>query len=83
MAEMTHRTSVSRGAILRQFGDAVRQLRGARGWSQEDLAERCGLDRTYLGGVERGERNVGLINLVRIAVALDVDPSKLVAGLGR
>ena len=49
--------------------------------SQEDLALACELDRTYIGGIERGERNVGLLNLVRVARVLGVRPSELVAEL--
>lgn len=56
--------------ILEQFGDAVRERRRQMGLSQEELADRAGLDRTYLGGVERGERNVSLINIHAIAAAL-------------
>lgn len=62
---------------LRIFGRRVRHLREVLGWSQEDLAERCMLHRTYLGGVERGERNLGLLNIVAIARALNVSPSEL------
>ena len=58
-------------------GLAVRALRLRRGLSQEELAEQCSLHRTYVGSVERGERNVGLINLVRIARALDTRPAVL------
>ncbi len=57
--------------ILRNFGQRVRVARKARGWTQEDLASEVGVDRTYIGGVERGERNLGLLNINRIAVALD------------
>ena len=59
------------------FGKEVRKLRKARGWSQEELADRCELDRTYIGGIERGERNVALLNIYRIARAVEVHPSKL------
>jgi len=55
---------------LRRFGDRVRQLRIAAGLSQEELANRCHLHRTYIGGVERGERNIGLLNVYAIADAL-------------
>lgn len=60
------------------FGERVRSRRQELGLSQEKLAERAGLDRTYIGGVERGERNVALVNIYRIAQALGVKPSKLV-----
>ncbi|HYM56184.1 MAG TPA: helix-turn-helix transcriptional regulator [Solirubrobacteraceae bacterium] len=62
------------------LGLAIRQLRRASGVSQEAFAASCGLHRTYIGGIERGERNVSFANLLRIADALDVRPSEL---LGR
>jgi len=61
------------------LGRAVRELRGAAGLSQEGLAERCGLHRTYVGGIERGERNPSYNNLLRIADALGVRASELIA----
>jgi transcriptional regulator with XRE-family HTH domain len=54
------------------LGARIRELRTKRGWSQEGFADRCGLDRTYIGGIERGERNVAVLNLLRIARTLDV-----------
>jgi transcriptional regulator with XRE-family HTH domain len=57
--------------VLSEFGRRVRVARKARGWTQEDLASEVGVDRTYIGGVERGERNLGLLNINGIAVALD------------
>lgn len=62
---------------LAAFGAAVRELRKSRGISQERLADEVGIHRTYIGGVERGERNVSLLNIWRIAVALGVPPSGL------
>lgn len=53
--------------ILVQFGLRVRALRRVQGFSQESFAEHCGLDRTYVGGIERGERNVALRNIKVIA----------------
>jgi transcriptional regulator with XRE-family HTH domain len=67
--------------ILVSFGRRVRDLRQARELSQEAFAETCGLDRTYISGIERGKRNVSLRNLRVIAEALGVDLSKLLQGL--
>ncbi|MFN8476064.1 MAG: helix-turn-helix transcriptional regulator [Anaerolineae bacterium] len=66
---------------LAQFGANVRQYRLARGLSQEELASLAGLHRTYVGGIERGEQNVSLLNILRLAVALQVSPSKLFEGV--
>ncbi|KAA0252970.1 helix-turn-helix transcriptional regulator [Acidobacteria bacterium ACD] len=59
------------------LGIRLRELRAARGWSQEGFAHHCGLDRTYYGGIERGERNVAVVNLLRIARSLDVEVGEL------
>lgn len=55
------------------FGKKVKELRKQKGLSQEALALLCDLDRTYIGGVERGERNIGLINIHKISKALNID----------
>ena len=59
--------------ILKQFGKQVRDLRKAQGLSQEELAEKADLHYTYIGGVERGERNLSLKSIERIASALKID----------
>ena len=61
------------------LGRAVRDLRVARGVSQEDLAHLSGMHRTYLGGIERGERNLSYANLKRLSRALGVPASQLLA----
>ncbi len=66
---------------IEQFGGRVRLRRLALGLSQEKLAEVSGLHRTYVGSLERGERNVALLNILRLAVALEVEPGELVDGL--
>jgi transcriptional regulator with XRE-family HTH domain len=68
---------VDHDEAAREFGARVRQAREARGLSQESLADEAGLHRTYVGSVERGERNVSLINILRLADALKVAPGKL------
>jgi transcriptional regulator with XRE-family HTH domain len=67
--------------VLKLFGYRIRQIRKERGLSQESLAAICKLDRTYIGGVERGERNVSLRNIDIIARALDVTMSELMKDL--
>lgn len=56
----------------------LRALRLARGWSQEKMAEKCGLHRTYVGAIERGERNVTLETLNTLALALGVSAAELI-----
>lgn len=64
---------------LLNFGQKIRRLRARKGLSQEAFASSCGLDRTYVGGVERGERNVSLKNILRISEALGVAPAELLS----
>lgn len=63
--------------LLEKVGIRIKDLRTKSGLSQEKLAFACELDRTYIGSVERGERNISVINLNKIANALDVPPSEL------
>ncbi len=63
--------------ILKVIGKNVRFLREQQGYSQEELAEKSGIDRSYVGHVERGERNLSVGNLCLISAALKVHPSTL------
>jgi len=63
--------------VHEQFGKRVRELRRARALSQEELADRAGVHRTYMGGIERGERNPSLKNIAAIADALGVSLPEL------
>ena len=65
---------------LTKFGNNVRALRKERGFSQEELAHRAGLHRTYVGMIERAEKNISLMNIERIATALEVQISDLLHG---
>ena len=64
-----------------RFGRVVRQKRNKLGVSQEEFADMCGLDRTYIGGIERGERNVALRNIEKIAKAFNASLSELFRSL--
>ena len=70
-----------RADILVRFGLRVRELRKEQGYSQESFAAACELDRTYIGGIERGERNVALRNIETIAETLGITLSELMEGL--
>lgn len=59
------------------FGKRVTALRKIRGWSQEQLSLESGLARSYLGGIERGQRNISLVNIYRLAESLSLPPATL------
>jgi len=63
--------------LLKKFARNLRALRLKKGWTQEELARRADLHRTYIGSIERHERNVSLLNIERIAKALRVHPRDL------
>src|SRR4051794_34546497 len=61
------------------FGSRIRQLRAAKGWSQEDLADRASLHRAYIGSIERGEQDISLANIEKLAATLGVSLAELFA----
>ncbi len=63
--------------IKMAVGRRVRKLRMRRGWSQEELGFESDLHRNYIGGVERGERNIGIVNIAKLAKVLGVKPRDL------
>lgn len=63
--------------VLKAFGAVVREKRSKMKISQEELAERSGLHRTYIGGIEQGRRNLSLLNILRVAHALESPPAEL------
>jgi len=70
-------------ARVSKFGKRIRQLRKDQEWSQEAFADYSGLDRSYIGQVERGEKNITLKNLFKIADALEVEPYVLFVSNGQ
>ncbi|WP_375512797.1 helix-turn-helix domain-containing protein [uncultured Nostoc sp.] len=70
-----------RAEILDKFGKRVRDERLQRGLSQEELAEKAELHRTYIGMIERGEKNITLINIEKIAKALVISVDELLKGI--
>lgn len=67
--------------ILEKFGRKVREERLKRGLSQEELAEKAGLHRTYIGMIERAEKNITLINIAKLAKALQMSLDELMKGI--
>ena len=68
-------------SVVRKVGRRIRELRQKKAWSQEKLAEEAGLHRTYIGQVERGEKSIGVENLVRLSRALGVAAAALLHGI--
>lgn len=66
-------------AYVKALGQAVREFRKAKGYSQEGFADEVGLHRTYMGAIERGEQNLTVKNIVKVADTLGIPPSKLLA----
>ena len=64
-------------AVKKAFGERVSKLRREAGFSQEQIADLADLDRSYIGGVERGDRNISLVNIHKIARALKIKPAIL------
>lgn len=73
----------TRNPTLVAFGQAVRARRKALGYSQEAFGDACGIDRSYMGGIERGEHNLALVNIMKIIDALGVQPSDFFRDLDR
>ena len=69
--------SPKREMFLKRVGARIRKIRREKGFSQESLALAAGIDRSYIGGVERGERNIAIINIKRIAEALNTSVHEL------
>lgn len=66
---------------LARFGSNVRKLREAKNWTQEKLAEKADLDQTYISGIERGERNLTILSVAKLATALKTTSSVLCEGI--
>jgi transcriptional regulator with XRE-family HTH domain len=69
------------GLLLRALGQRIRQLRTEQGYSQEGFADKCGVHRTFMGTIERGESNLSFQNIVKVAMTLGVSLSKLFSEL--
>ena len=81
MGNVSHR--VEESEILVEIGAVIRNIRKAKGISQEELAYLCRIDRSHLGRIERGERNLAILNFVRICRALTCSPSELLSKAGQ
>jgi transcriptional regulator with XRE-family HTH domain len=63
--------------ILKRLGNRVRELRNAKGWSQEEFSDICKIDRSYMSGIERGVRNISVLHLAKLAKGLGIPVSAL------
>ncbi|WZE72734.1 helix-turn-helix domain-containing protein [Macrococcus sp. CCM 2573] len=70
--------NTNKNVVLLKIGNNITQLRKSKGWTQEELAFECQLHRTYIGSVERGERNIAILNLFKIANALEVEVKEII-----
>jgi transcriptional regulator with XRE-family HTH domain len=68
---------MAKQSALRALGFTIRQVRQKKNWSQEELAEYANLHRNYVGSTERGERNIAILNIIKIAKALGIKASEL------
>mgnify|MGYP000150213668 CR=1 FL=1 len=75
---MTNSYTAKQKAYLKQIGRNIRKFRKEKGIYQEELAFKANLDRSYIGGVERGERNVSALNIKKVAEALKISPKELI-----
>lgn len=69
--------------LQKMLGERIRELRATKGFSQESFADHCGLHRTYMGGIERGERNLTIQTLLTVAKGLNLTLSDLLKGIER
>lgn len=80
--QSVERTDEWKLEVRRAFGVRLREVRHAAGLSQEELALHCGLDRSYVGQIERGERNLSLENIHKLAGALGIEPGEFFRSAG-
>lgn len=73
---------MNKDVVTKKLGLAIRKLREVRGLSQEELAFKSNLHRTYLGSVERGERNISIVNIAKISKALGLSSANLLQAAG-
>jgi transcriptional regulator with XRE-family HTH domain len=67
--------------LIQRLGQRIRELRNQKGWSQEEFADVCGVHRTYMGHLERGEKNLSFRSIMRVASALEIPLSMLFSGI--